>query len=87
MKEELILKAYKELQEKIKSLEKKQKELKAEIAALGVNQLETENFTLKISEYTRESFQLKEALKVLDRRQLNPFINESLVQRITVNKK
>lgn len=84
------VKRYEELNEEIKKLQAEQKSLKNDIIDAikesGSKELVINDLKACISEYSRESFQLKKALETLDKRILKPFINESNVIRLTIKK-
>ena len=60
--------------------------LTASVMGMG-GKVEVDDFKLHACEITRESFRLTEALKVLDRRSLSPFITSSTYPQLTVRRK
>ena len=84
-----LIEQYDNINQQMKALDHKLKKLKPPLIDALIdndNELETEQVLVKLSEYTRESFKLKDAKKQIDNRVLKPFITESTTKRITLKK-
>ena len=70
----------------IKQLEQENAAIKVEILSLAGSNgvLSIEGLTVKVTSYEQEYFKIKEASKVLDKRQLTPFITVATINRISI---
>jgi len=83
-----LIENYESLKEKFNDLDVQIKDIQKiildEIAAN--EEVRIENKLVKHSQYTQEYFKLKDALTVLDKRQLKPFITESVINKVIIKK-
>ena len=80
----------KELREAIKDLEKEKRAIEGELEPLFKEhgcRYESELIKASMSTFKRENFQLKRACEELDKRILKPYITESEITRIIINKR